>query len=54
MAAAIAVVSGTDRASATPPTAEPAISMATLSMVNTSVKERLATLNSRARADYGR
>ncbi|GAB4904750.1 hypothetical protein MAHJHV29_46330 [Mycobacterium avium subsp. hominissuis] len=44
--AAIAVVNGTDRASAMPPTAERAISMATLSPVSTSVSERLATLNS--------
>jgi hypothetical protein len=44
--AAIAVVSGTDSASAMPPTAERAISIATLSPVSTSVKERLATLNS--------
>ncbi len=43
---AIAVVSGTDSASAIPPTAERAISMATLSLVSTSVNERLATLNS--------
>ena len=44
--AAIAVVSGTDSASAMPPTAERAISIATLSLVSTSPNERLATLNS--------
>jgi hypothetical protein len=44
--AAIAVVSGTDNASAMPPTAERAISTATLSLVSTSVSARLATLNS--------
>ena len=44
--AAIAVVSGTDSASAMPPTAERAISMATLSLVSTSPSDRLATLNS--------
>ena len=43
--AAIAVVNGTDNASAMPPTAERATSMATLSLVNTSPRERLATLN---------
>ena len=43
--AAIAVVSGTDSASAMPPTAERAISMATLSLVSTSPSDRLATLN---------
>jgi hypothetical protein len=45
-AAAIAVVSGTDNASAMPPTAERAISIATVSLVSTSPKERFATLNS--------
>ena len=44
--AAIAVVSGTDSASAMPPTAERAISIATLSLVSTSPSDRLATLNS--------
>ena len=44
--AAIAVVSGTDSASAIPPTVERAISMATLSLVSTSLRDRLATLNS--------
>ena len=44
--AAIAVVNGTDSASAMPPTAERASSMATLSPVSTSLSERLATLNS--------
>ena len=43
--AAIAVVSGTESASAIPPTAERAISMATLSLVSTSPSDRLATLN---------
>ena len=43
--AAIAVVSGTDRASAMPPTADRAISMATFSPVSTSPSERFATLN---------
>ena len=46
--AAIAVVNGTDRASAIPPTAERAISIATLSLVSTSASDRLATLNSRS------
>jgi hypothetical protein len=40
------VVSGTDSASAIPPTADRAISMAMLSLVSTSVSERLATLSS--------
>jgi hypothetical protein len=44
--AAMAVVSGTDNANAMPPTAERAISMATLSLVSTSPSDRLATLNS--------
>jgi hypothetical protein len=43
--AAIAVVNGTDSASAIPPTAERASSMATLSLVSTSRSDRLATLN---------
>ncbi|VCT92922.1 hypothetical protein MHAS_04659 [Mycolicibacterium hassiacum DSM 44199] len=41
----MAVVNGTDSASAIPPTAERAISIATLSVVSTSASERLATLN---------
>ena len=45
---AIAVVSGTERASAMPPTAERAISMATVSLVSTSPRDRLATLNNRS------
>ena len=44
--AAIAVVNGTDNASAMPPTAERASSIATLSLVSTSSRGRLATLNS--------
>ncbi len=44
--AAIPVVNGTASASAIPPTAERAISMATLSLVSTSASERLATENS--------
>jgi len=40
------VVNGTDNASAMPPTADRAISMATLSLVNTSPSDRLATLKS--------
>ena len=40
------MVSGTASASAIPPTAERAISMATLSLVSTSASERLATENS--------
>lgn len=43
--AAIPVVNGTDSARAMPPTAERAISMATLSPVSTSASDRLATLN---------
>jgi hypothetical protein len=43
---AIAVVNGTDNASAIPPTAERAISIATLSLVNTSPSDRFATENS--------
>jgi len=43
--AAIAVVNGTDSASAMPPTAERASSMATLSLISTSPSERFATLN---------
>jgi len=39
------VVNGTDNASAMPPTAERAISMATLSLVKTSPRDRFATLN---------
>ena len=45
-AAAIAVVNGTDSARAIPPTADRAISMATLSLVSTSPSDRPATLNS--------
>src|SRR6185312_2989689 len=45
---AIAVVSGTDNASAIPPTAERAISIATLSLVSTSPSDRFATENSRS------
>ena len=44
--AAIAVVNGTDSASAMPPTAPRASSMATLSLISTSPSDRLATLNS--------
>jgi hypothetical protein len=44
--AAIAVVNGTDNASAMPPTAERTISMATLSLVSTSPRDRFATENS--------
>ncbi len=44
--AAMPVVSGTDNANAMPPTADRAISMATLSLVSTSPSDRLATLNS--------
>ena len=44
--AAIAVVNGTDNASAMPPTAERTSSMATLSLISTSPSDRLATLNS--------
>jgi hypothetical protein len=44
--AAIAVVNGTDSASAMPPTADRTSSIATLSLINTSPSERLATLNS--------
>jgi hypothetical protein len=39
------VVSGTASASAIPPTADRAISIATLSLVSTSDNDRLATLN---------
>ena len=42
----MAVVSGTDSARAIPPTAERAISIATLSLVSTSPRDRFATLNS--------
>ena len=44
--AAIAVVNGTDNANAIPPTADRAISMATVSLVSTSPSDLLATLNS--------
>jgi len=44
--AAIAVVNGTESASAMPPTAERTSSMATLSLLSTSPSDRLATLNS--------
>ncbi len=42
----MAVVSGTDSASTIPPTADRAISMATLALVSTSPRGRFATLNS--------
>jgi len=44
----MAVVKGTAKASAIPPTAERAISIATISLVRTSVRERLATLNNKS------
>jgi hypothetical protein len=43
------VVNGTASASAIPPTAERAISIATLSLVRISVSDRLATLNNNNR-----